>query len=345
MHADANGFLYPRIRKKKCVACGLCTKACPVLNPPEQLPPKKCFAAETQNDGLHLNSSSGGIFGELALSALDHGGYVAGCAWDDTGLKAKHIVVGKREDLPRLYRSKYVQSDIGDVFSEVKKILASGKSVLFSGTPCQVAALHQFLGNGHDGLTTVEIICHGVPSPAVFERYKKECSRKYRSNLSGVNFRAKERVHGNEFISLEFEGKNVVSAWKDDVYFNSFLQNYILRESCFRCSSNDGRSGADITLGDFWGIQDVFPECRGSGYSAVVVRSEKGMRLWNEICQNAIFREVSYDSICKGNPVCRKSVAKPYAYRYYMAAYKMLGLGKTLRSAILLNRIAGRIRQ
>lgn len=337
MRPDKNGFLYPEIQKQKCVECGLCKDVCHVLKSPAPKSPKSCYVAETQNRELHIASSSGGIFGELALSILRQGGYVAGCGWDKK-MQARHTVVNNKKELTELFCSKYVQSDIGDTLIDVKKLISADKRVLFSGTPCQIAGLKRYLGKEYDNLLTVEVICHGVPSPGVFEKYKKSQEINNKERLIDINFRSKERIYETDYISLTFENKKTKSMKSDDLFFKSFIRNLILRESCFNCCSKDGKSGADITLGDFWGIQKIFPEYHKNGHSAVIIRSEKGMRFWNAIKQNVTFREVSYENICKGNSTCRQSVSKSLAYNFYMSSYKVLGLKWSFQSSLFLSK-------
>ena len=341
MRPDKNGFPYPAIQKKECVECGLCRDICPVIHVSASVPPKSCFVAETLNRELHKASSSGGVFGELAISALGQGGFVVGCGWDYNTIKARHIIVEDEKQLAQLFGSKYVQSDLGNTLVETKRLLDSHKKVLFSGTPCQIAGLKSFLGKEYDNLLTVEVICHGVPSPSVFERYKKESEKKHKAVLIDINFRAKDHVYEGDYISLKFKKTTVKSKRKDDSFFKSFVQNFILRKSCFNCCSNDGKSGADITIGDFWGIQKIIPGYHAYGHSAVIIRSENGMQAWNEIKQGLLFKEMSYKDIYNENPVCKESVSKPFAYNFYMCFYKVLGLKKALQVSRLLNRTKG----
>ena len=191
MVADHEGFLRPQIDASKCVQCHACERACPVLHPSEPDTSPTCYAARTKDDALRLASSSGGIFTELARPILAKGGVVFGCVWEKPALVAIHAKAETEDELAAMRGSKYVQSDLRDTYREAKAELQKGREVLFSGTPCQIAGLNKYLGKSYDNLLTVEIICHGVPSPAVFEKYKQELVKRFGATLVSIAFRNK----------------------------------------------------------------------------------------------------------------------------------------------------------
>lgn len=170
---NVEGFLFPVVDSEKCINCNLCAKVCPVNNiDTSNSKTPEAFAVQA-NDEIRLKSSSGGVFTVLASYIFKQGGYVCGAAFDDSG-KICHQVIYQENDLRLLQGSKYVQSAIGNTYKEVKNLLCSGKLVLFTGTPCQVAGLKSFLGKNYDNLITADLICHGVPSPKVFQKYIAE---------------------------------------------------------------------------------------------------------------------------------------------------------------------------
>ena len=228
MVADHEGFLRPQIDASKCVQCHACERVCPVLHPSEPDTSPTCYAARTKDDVLRLASSSGGIFTELARPILAKGGVVFGCVWEKPALVAIHAKAENEDELAAMRGSKYVQSDLRDTYREAKAELQKGREVLFSGTPCQIAGLNKYLGKSYDNLLTVEIICHGVPSPAVFEKYKQELG-----NPTTVNFKDKaESWHNPTFSWKSSNGETSREKLYANAYALAFLRDFCLRPSC-----------------------------------------------------------------------------------------------------------------
>ena len=194
MQADEEGFLYPKINKKTCINCGLCEKICPILNKPKTYQILQCYAAKHKNSKIKLKSSSGGIFTALAENILKEGGVVFGAAFDKDW-NVRHTFCKNLNDLDKLRRSKYVQSDIGLTYRQTKDFLDKECKVLFTGTPCQIAALRNFLGKEYENLLTAELFCHGVPSPTVWQKFLEENTQKNR--IKAIDFRHK-RLGWNE---------------------------------------------------------------------------------------------------------------------------------------------------
>ncbi|ACU90625.1 Coenzyme F420 hydrogenase/dehydrogenase, beta subunit C-terminal domain [Desulfomicrobium baculatum] len=257
MVADYAGFLRPVIDADRCVGCLLCEKSCPVLLKPklDNLSDPHTFACWHKNDEVRARSSSGGAFSALAKYVLNEDGFVFGAAYDEN-LYVRHICIEKINDLDLLRRSKYVQSEIGSSFRQVKDYLKSKRFVLFVGAPCQIAGLISFLGKKYDNLLTIDFVCHGVPSPLVLSSYIKFISNKYKTIFIDLNFRDKRNGwENNAVIATNEYKKEYHLKGSANSYFNGFISNTFLRDSCYQCPFIGMPRYGDITLGDFWGIQ------------------------------------------------------------------------------------------
>lgn len=255
---DEEGFERPLIQQSKCVDCGLCKKICPINNPPTLSSPLLVCSGWAKDENLRLSSSSGGAFSVLAIPILQQGGVVFGVALNKD-MQAEHICVETEGDLYKLRGSKYVQSRVGDSYKQVKKNLLQGRKVLFSGTPCQIAGLRNYLHREYDNLITVDLICHGVPSPKVFEDWKMWFKRSFAlKDITRINFRSKKTswiffhlaISGltNKEESFEYEGKYYEDAW-----IRGFLRDYFLRPSCHQCKFTKIERCSDFTIADWWG--------------------------------------------------------------------------------------------
>ena len=312
MCADQEGFLYPVIDEKSCVQCGLCEKVCPVLhNTEEKRNTPKAYAAYNLDEAVRLASSSGGVFTLLAEYTLDQGGILYGAAME--GIRIKHIRVADREGLERLQGSKYVQSDIGQTYIQAKADLEAGKSVLFTGTPCQIEGLKAFLGKAYDNLIAADIICHGVPSPFVWEKYIALREKTAGAPAERVFFRHKKYGWKKYAILLEFSNRTeYVGCRHDDLFLRAFRRDLCLRPSCYQCGFRKVNRVSDITLADFWDIEDVCPEMDDDkGTSLVMVHSEKGEEIFRSLGAKMNCREVPFEAAISGNTAMIRSGEKP----------------------------------
>ena len=302
MKEDREGFLYPEVNRQECTNCGLCEKVCPVLNKTELSGDTRAYAVFACEDGIREKSSSGGVFSLLAEQVLCEGGYVFGCAFD-AKLKAEHIGITDYSELKRLQGSKYVQSDLKSSFHTVKQLLEEGKQVLFSGTACQMEGLKKFLGKHYESLLLVDVVCHGVPSPKVWEQYKEYQERIYDAKISGLSFRDKSKGWKDYRVMLNFEnGQTYVSRSWDDIYMKSFIKNLISRPSCYDCKFRQWHRESDITLGDFWGAEQVLPQWNDDkGISLVLIHSEKGQRMLQSISEKLRIKEVEKEAAVEKN--------------------------------------------
>lgn len=304
MEENARGFLVPVVDETTCVKCGACLKVCPEKERPLFNSVKKTYAAISQSNGLLTVSTSGGVFGEMARLVISEGGCVYGCAWDEN-LHARHKKIECLDDLQQIQKSKYVQSDTNTTFLDVCNDLKQGRKVLYSGTACQIAGLRKFLNGREDQLITLEVACHGVPSPGLFQKYIEWKGKKEKSQIVGVEFRSKEKHRKGEhyMFSLNYKnGKKRYYLSNEDPYYGSFLEGVTLRETCYHCKYKGTSRVADILLGDFWGIEKEhknFPAQYGA--SAVVISSEKGAKLFDRVKSNLVVENSTFEKIIAHN--------------------------------------------
>ena len=313
MIEDEKGFKYPDIDKEKCTNCGLCKKKCPILNKKEnEKNNPKAYAAYNKDEKIRIQSSSGGVFTLLAEYILNNNGVVVGAAFDEKFM-VKHIIINNTKDLSILRTSKYLQSNIGNIYKEVKDLLNSNKLVLFTGTPCQINGLFAYLGKEYENLYTQDIICHGVPSPKVWRKYLEY--RKSKDNKEPIKINFREKTEGWKLFSLIFkysDEKKYEKNQTQDLFMQAFLRDACLRDSCYACSFKEKNRKSDITLADFWGIQNVLPEMDDDkGISLVIVNTEKGKKLYEEIKENTVYKEVDFDKSIEFNSAMYKSAQKP----------------------------------
>lgn len=284
MKENSEGFKYPIVDKEKCIDCGLCEKVCPYTNEyikKVTLKNTLAYGGWNKNPNIRDTSTSGGIFSAIAKYILDNNGIVCGAVYDKD-LNVIHDIIDSIEDLSRINGSKYVQSDMKDTFKIVKQELLNGRLVLFSGTPCQVSGLNSFLGKEYDNLYTCDIICHGVPSPKVYKKYISELEEKNNAKLISINFR--DKVSGWRGYSLSAKFNNNTSYTikaKKTTYMKAFLDDIDLRESCPTCKFAKLPRYVDFTLGDFWGVDNYYPELNkdNKGTSLILVHTDKGKKI------------------------------------------------------------------
>ena len=310
LQEDGEGFLYPVVDESLCVGCGLCEKVCPIINRPEKLPVKEVLAVKNRNEDERMASSSGGVFVALAKKVIDQGGVVFGAVFDENW-EVRHTYAESMDGVRPMMGSKYVQSRIGDTFRQAEKFLKDGRKVLFTGSPCQITALHNYLRKDYPNLLSVDFLCHGVPSPGVWRRYLDEVldrsahraaagkntvlssSLKSLPVITGIEFRDKT-LHGWQKFSFVVRGASASKADKNSVllsdihYDNPFMKGFLadvyLRPSCYRCKCKNGVSHSDMTIGDFWGINRLMPDFDDDkGVGLVLINSGKGKAVFETL--------------------------------------------------------------
>ena len=281
------------------------------------------FAAKNVNEDCRMESSSGGIFSALAEYVIAQNGIVYGAAIAEDN-QVKHIAVEDTNELSRLRGSKYVSSFLGDIFLQVQEQLRSGRFVLFSGTHCQVEGLLAFLKRPYDNLLTVDFVCHGVPSSKVWKEYLKYQERRAGSKVQSVSFRNKDTGWKKFSMKIIFSDGTVYSApMREDPYLHAFLDNLCLRPSCHDCAFKGATRNSDLTLADFWGIQDIMPEEDDDrGTSLVFVHSVKEQQLVERLNAQISIKKTDAETAINRNSAMVKSVA-PYHFRQYF--FHMLG--------------------
>lgn len=337
MQADGEGFLYPIVDTALCIDCGMCEKVCPVINQSEPRKPQKAYAAYNKNEEVRLQSSSGGIFTLLAEETIKKGGVVFGVKFNEDWMP-EFGYTETIEGITPFRGSKYVQAIVGNAYKEAENFLKQGREVLFSGTPCQIAGLKKYLRREYENLLAVDIICHGVPSPKVWNMYLKEtCSKllktmpdgknsvvsanggEPKSCIEAISFRSK--ITGWKKYSFllklnffNYDGKNTVvftESFGKNNFMRAFLSDTILRPSCYACPAKQGKSHSDITIADFWGVDTIDPAFDDDkGCCLVLLNTEKGSTVYNlfhltskeKAFEEGIKHNSAYYRSCKPHP-------------------------------------------
>lgn len=345
--ADSEGFLYPKIDVTRCIECGKCQKVCPVLNRPQPRNPLAVYAAMANDTKLRLASSSGGLFSLLAWQILAKGGVVFGAAWDYSNYTVKICAAHNEEELAELRGSKYVQADVGDAYLQVREALSRGIPVLYSGTPCQIAALNSVLGKVYDNLLTVEVICHAAPSPLAFQKYAAQRIRESGSHISRIFSRSKNCSWKRFAMSLSFYDKDIayLKSLTEDVFLRGFLRELYNRPSCHHCMVRELRSGADLTLGDYWNVHQKFPAMDDDrGTSVILVNTDKGSQMVETIRGMCQMTASDYGDVRRTNPAVYRSSPPHPRRRFFFARVQQSGDFDSLVLRLLRPRLVARAR-
>lgn len=310
------GFKYPAIDSTQCIECGLCGRVCPAKQEGKEPEIQKVYAAVIRDKDVLRNSTSGGVFTALAADILNRDGVIYGCSLEQD-FTVKHVRVEKQDQLSKLRGSKYVQSDLGDSFQRVEEDLRNGRLVLFSGTPCQIAGLRNYLGSEFEKLICVDIVCHGVGSQDYFDK-NMEFLKSRRGTVVGLRFRSKEYVGwscGGVIVSRSARGDEQITHPfynYNNFYYHYYLDGEIYRRCCYSCRfANTDRIG-DLTLGDFWGVErlkldmDFYDGC-----SLVIVNTMKGLDLIDRCKDSIDMCQASINDAIKHNA----QLSRPSGYK------------------------------
>lgn len=271
---------------------------------------KNTYACYGIDINERLYSSSGGLFSIIARKAIGNNGIVYGVAMSEDCYSAEYIGITDINELYRLRGSKYFQAKVGNTYKKIKEDLHAGRFVLFSGTGCQVNGLKRFIGKEYDNLLCVDIICHGVPSPKLWMEYVKYQEKKY-GKLESVNFRCKDNGWQSFGMKENVNGNQLFVSHDRDPFMRMFLRNHCLRPSCYNCHAKYYKK-SDMTIADFWGIESVAPEMNDDkGTSLVIIRTDKGQKLFESIKSDLRWKEVSYEDGVRDNPSEYSSVERP----------------------------------
>lgn len=310
MEYNNEGFLYPVVEQKKCVNCGLCKKKCPILNTKLNKSLNICYVGYTKDNNEIMKSSSGGIFCLLSNNILKDKGIVIGASFNEKQV-LNHVVIEEKNEIQRLLGSKYMQSNLNGIFNLIKKEVNKRK-VLFVGTPCQVAGLKSYLGREYENLITIDLICHGVPSQKMFQKYIEYLEKINNDKLITYNFRDKSTGWDTYSNCVKFRRKEFKELASKNYYMGLFLSNNALRESCYNCNFKLGNKYSDITLGDFWGIKNYYHEMYNkNGTSAIIINTKKGNEVFNNISDFIMYKKCKIEEIIDGNNSLIKSSNRP----------------------------------
>lgn len=310
---DEYGFTLPKVNFKKCIKCNLCNKVCPVNKNKDFIEEPKVYAAINKNKNKLNYSSSGGVFPAIASYVLDNNGVICGCAWSEN-MNAKHIFIDKYEELIKLQGSKYVQSDVGKTFIEVKKYLEKGIYVLYTGTPCQISGLKSYLNKSYEKLITIDLICHGVPNNDFFKGYINSLQNKIGGKITNFTFRDKRK--GWRFIGNITYEKNGIKKEKsiiplESYYYNYFAKGYIYRESCYSCEYAGKSRIGDFTIGDYWGIEKYHSKIdTKNGVSILMVNTKKAKSLITYLEEKLYLEESKFELARRNNSQLNRPMEK-----------------------------------
>jgi len=303
---DTEGFWYPEIDKSVCTDCGLCEKVCPMLHVEElhthgQKEPK-VFGGYHKNISIRFDSTSGGVFSALANAMYKQGGYVSGAVFNDDWSVSNYISNNKK-DLVRLRSSKYVESYAEGLYKEIKRLLIAGEKVLACGSPCQMAALRTYLGKNYDNLLIVDFLCRATNSPKAYRKYLDYLEDVYGGKITYI--KAKNKDHGWRSLARKVvfdNGKVYYGEGHDDHYRRGYHWNYFERPSCYDCKFKGLPRISDITMGDFWGIQNIDRSLDGNlGTSMIMINTDKGQRFFDKIKSKMEVKEFKLVDVMPGN--------------------------------------------
>lgn len=312
---DEEGFWYPSVKTQECIRCGLCERVCPLISrqrvkETDRWEKPLVYAAYHRDREIRMDSTSGGMFSALAEKMFSQNGYVGGAVYREDHSVA-HILTNDKERLPELRSSKYLQSDTDALFRDIKLKLTEGEKVLVCATPCQIAALYNFLGRDYEELITCDFICLGVNSPKVFLKYMDMLERQYGAKASKIKFKDKTFGWHRFAMKVDFEnGKSYCRDRYQDAFFVGYLQSRnFARPSCYSCRFKDMPRRADLTLADFWGIEHIDPQMdEDKGTSLVLVNSPKGKKLLDSLGASVVKKEFTLEEARKGNRALENSL-------------------------------------
>lgn len=371
MQGDVYGFMRPVINSDKCIDCGLCAKVCPAEKEIETKYPQMVYATYSKESRERISSASGGASSVIAKWFVNHGGVVYGCSQDNAET-IHHIRIDNTDDLYRIKGSKYVQSTIGFCYKQIKEDLRNGLKVMFLGTPCQVAGLKSFMNNRCDNLWLIDICCHGVPSQQIMldnvKWIKKRHHIKYDYSQLRVAFRRKhpevdfgfhvDAIQPSETSEIQYgfywggvcDSKSMHEVYSrlenNDYYIYGFLNGVFFRPNCYKCKYAASSRVTDITLADFWGLgKSDDPEMKEQrGVSAMLLNTEKGKKLFEEIKDLVNYEERPVEEVIKGNPQLMHPFPLSDSHNVFMDLYPKVGFVKACRKSFGKRMLKNRVR-
>lgn len=333
---DNEGFLRPHINENKCINCKLCEKHCDFNNEGQDLysQPKKGYAAVAKDKKILDSSTSGGAFISICM-AIEPEAIIYGCAYGDD-LKVCHVRTEGVKNAGIFQKSKYVQSDVLDTYSMAKKDLDEGKTVIYSGTPCQIAGLKSFLRKNYERLYTIGLICHGIPSQKFFDSYINYLEKKNNMKITRYSFRERKLVLGETVKGIAFGNgeKRKFRSWGQDYFMNLYLKGKCYRADCYECvyANEQILRPEDITIGDCWNIEKQIPILNADkGVSTIIMNTKKAMSIVEPLGQYMDVYEVDVSILAKNNPNLTRPTKK---CKERNEIYALLSKGNTFEEIV-----------
>lgn len=302
MKADNEGFLYPVIDKESCVNCGLCEKVCPILNYIEKNdnPLQSAVIVQHKDREICRQSTAGGAFTAIAKYTIDKGGIVFGVEMQPD-YSIKHVAVETEKDLIKFRNSKYVQSTIGDTYIQAKQFLQSGRLACFSGTPCQIEGLRNYLKKDYENLILVDVVCRAVPSPGIWKKYIA-MENEWHGLIKSVRFR--DKTLGYQYSTMELKdvhGGVYRGGIESQPWLRMFFSGMIIRPSCTDCKFRNRYRNSDFTIWDCFHVHSIdksFDE--DAGTTRILLHTEKAKDIFAQIKGNFHYRELDADAAVNG---------------------------------------------
>lgn len=315
MHQDKEGFFYPKIDERQCVGCGRCNAVCPFKQSQKAADFLQYYGARNINEKVRRRSSSGGIFSVLANYVLERSGSVFAAGFK-SDMNVCHMEIQEKMDLDQVRRTKYVQSDMKNVFGMIRRRLDKEKWVLFVGTPCQAEALRGYLGKNFTNLIITDLVCYGAASPGIWQKYVDFLNQRYKGKILEYNFRDKRNQDNGHMASWKNCAVEKAYPLSKDPYSRMYFANMNLRPACYRCPFCKVERNSDFTIGDFWGIEKVRPDWDdGMGNSLVILHSIKAERVWEEVQdQCEVFQ-------CRKEEILQPRLIEPTEYPRYRKVF------------------------
>ncbi len=329
MDRDKEGFDYPCADGSACVHCGRCEEVCPLKNHFSGKCSNQYAGARAKDEKVRYSSSSGGVFAVLAQYVFERGGVVYGAGYNGR-MEVVHRETNNLKELKMLKRTKYVQSNMQNVYRSIKKHLEGNRWVLFVGTPCQVRALKLFLGREYDRLIAADLVCYGVPSPGVWKDYVRYLEKKHHGKMTDFSFRDKRaHDHGHSYAYV-INGTEYAGSLYRDKFCIMYFRNYILRPSCHSCKFCTAERDGDLTMGDFWGIENIRPDMDdGMGMSMLILHTDKARQIWEQVQDEMDWFGCRKEDLMQ--PRLIGPVSKARARKLYMMLYKILPFSLFIR--------------
>ncbi len=338
MTEDSEGFLYPVVDLSACVNCGLCEKVCPVKQEKPVDDNPVAYVVRHKDSDVVAQSTSGGAFTAITSAFLENGGTIYGGAFDKD-YNVVHTSAKNAFEAKVFKGSKYVQSELGDTFSKIRKQLDNGEKVLFSGTPCQTAGLNSFLGKPRDNLITVDFVCHSIPSPKIWKMYLEAMKKKYNSEPRYINFRSKAFGYHSSSMQLDFEnGKSYRHGLSTDMFMKAFFGDIICRPSCYDCHFKTVERYCDITVFDCWNISRFVPGLKDDdkGYTAVILHNKKAREFFDSAKKYLTVYDADIPTLIKydGKFAVRSISDNPKRQKYFRLINEGKSIEETTREVI-----------